>query len=69
MELAIEEHRKAIELGKDSGKKCSIPPITVYLHYHLGLAKLMESGSLDARKLQALTEENQEIIKTIRGLQ
>lgn len=53
-ELAFEDHKKSVENAKLSGKTIRIPPVTLYLHYHLELAKQLEAGELMPRSVSVV---------------
>jgi hypothetical protein len=65
MELSLEDYKHHLEMAKASGKAVTIPPITLFLHYHLELAKLMETGTISAKDMEKLTESNTEIHRAI----
>ena len=68
-ELALEDYKTNIELAKLHGKRFSAPPVALYLHYHLELAKLLEKGSISSVELEVLMEENQSVLETIKKVQ
>ena len=61
IELALEDYKSRLDFGKSSGRPYALPSITLFLHYHLELAKLLEKGSVTSSDLQRLTRENREI--------
>jgi hypothetical protein len=67
-EIAMADYKYAVELARDAGKYGKIPPATLYFHYHLELAKLMESGTITSSGLEKLTRENREIYQVIQDL-
>jgi hypothetical protein len=66
MELALEDYKQTIELARATGRPFNAPPVTLYLHYHLELAKLMEKGSLNTVELEILTRENRDLHAAIK---
>ncbi len=67
-QIAIEDLKMSIETASKSGKRASIQPPTVYLHYHMKLMELLENNRLDAVTLRLLTEENRAIIDSLESL-
>lgn len=67
-QMAIEELKMSIEIASKSGKRAFISSPTVYLHYHMKLMELIENDSLDPDTLRLLTEENREIIESLKSL-
>jgi hypothetical protein len=67
--LALEDYKLQLDLTKLTGAKGTIPPVTLFLHYHLELAKLMEKGTFTTEEFVALTERNREFMAAIEGLQ
>jgi len=69
MDVAVEDHKSSIELAKQSGRQFSAPPVTLYLHYHLELIKVLEKGALTPEDLREITSKNKELNKAIETLQ
>lgn len=67
-EIAMADYKHNIELARAAGKYGPIPPATLYFHYHLELAKLMEQGTITPSGLEKLTKENQKIHQVIQKL-
>jgi hypothetical protein len=67
-QIAIEDLKMSIDYASKSGKRVAILPPTVYLHYHMKLMELLENDSLDPVTLRLLTEENREIIESLKSL-
>lgn len=69
MEIAFDDRKSQIELARSLGRAATIPPVALYLHYHLELLKLIEKGSMKQEDLEKLTRENREINNIIKRLQ
>ena len=67
-DLALEDYKFQLDLATKSGKKVSIPPVVLFLHYHIELMDLMEKGKLTAENLKYLAESNNEIHQVIKDL-
>ncbi len=67
-EIAMADYKHNVELARASGKASKIPPATLYFHYHLELAKLMERGTITPNGLEKLTKENRKIYQVIQEL-
>lgn len=67
-DLALEDYKLQLDLVHKSGKKVSIPPVSLYLHYHLGLMELMEKGNLNTDTMRELTKKNTEFHDLIKEL-
>ena len=60
-DLALEDYKLQIDMANKSGRQASIPPVVLFLHYHLELMNLMEKGRLTPERLKKLSEKNAEI--------
>ena len=69
MEVAVDDHKRSIELAKQSGRSFAAPPVTLYLHYHLELIKVLEKGALTPEDLREITSKNRDLNKAIEALQ
>lgn len=67
-ELALADYRINLELSEKAGRRYSAPPVVLFLHYHLGLMDLMESGKMDEKGIRALAEENRRFMAAIKDL-
>lgn len=67
-DLALEDYKLQLELANKSGKSVSIPPVVLFLHYHIELMELMEKGKVTPASLQKLAESNTEIHDAIKEL-
>jgi hypothetical protein len=67
--LALQDYKLSIELADKSGRSYSSPPVAVFLHYHIGLNKLIESEKFSEENYKKLVQENQAFIKTAKNLQ
>jgi len=61
-EVAMQDHQARIGFLTKSGGDVVIPPLTLYIHYHLRIAKLVESDSLSIDALRELADENADIL-------
>lgn len=67
-ELALEDYKLQLDLARKSGKQVSIPPVVLFLHYHLGLMDLMENGKLNSDTIKELAEQNIKFSDVIKEL-
>lgn len=67
-DLALADYRLQLELANKSGQKFAVPPVVLFLHYHLGLMKLMESGELNEVAMRVLADENERFYAVIKEL-
>jgi hypothetical protein len=68
-ELAQADYNASLNLVKSSGRSFSMPPVSVYLHYHLALIALMERGNVKPADIEKLMAENREILSAIERFQ
>ena len=67
-QLAIEDYKMSVDLAMKLGKRASLTPPIVYLHYHMKLMDYLENDSLDPAALRQFTEENRKIIDELKIL-
>lgn len=65
-DLALEDFKLYLEMGKRLGKPFTIAPIAAYIHYHSKLLEALESGDLDEDRIVKLTEANKKVIESIK---
>ena len=64
-ELALEDVKQTLEIAKTLNKRSSIPPLSVYQHYHLQVLDALEKRALTKEKLQEIMKENKSVIEAI----
>lgn len=69
MELALEDYKISLEFARASGRRTMIPPVTLFLHYHLEFAKVMEKGEISTDDIKRIVSENQKFSETIKNAQ
>lgn len=65
-EIAIEDYRFSMALAEKNGAT-EIPPLTVYLQYHLELAKCLESGSIQPSDLEKISSNTSAVMNHLRN--
>ncbi len=65
-DLAQQDYRLRLELAQKSGRSVSCPPLVVFLHYHMELMQLLETGRLTPEALREVSEKNQALIASIK---
>jgi len=67
-QMAMDDIKTNVEIALKSGKRASIPPPIVYLHYNIKLMELLEDNKLDSNTLRVITEENRKLIDSLKLL-
>ena len=67
-ELALEDYKFQLDQGNESGQSFSVPPLSLFLHYHLGLMELMEKDELNTETMRKLARQNTEFYDVIKEL-
>ncbi|QSX35609.1 hypothetical protein [Shewanella sedimentimangrovi] len=63
----VENDRKfSYELAKAKGKPYSLPPVSVYQHYHFEILTALEKGNIKASDIERITLKNKELINAAR---
>jgi uncharacterized membrane protein len=65
-ELALQEFKVHVELSQNKRGSSQIMPVTVYLYYHLELAKLMERDGVTHANLKSLNHRLESIERVFR---
>lgn len=69
VELALEDYKLQLQIADKLGLKGGmIPPVTLYVDYHIRLAKLIESSSLTPDSYAKVVAENQALLRKIEEL-
>ena len=58
---ALDEMEHDFQAGKLTQQSFSIPPLSAYVHYHLKLYNLLESGEVDREQVEKISAEWKEI--------
>jgi hypothetical protein len=66
-DFAMEDFKMALSQANASKSKCSISPAFLYLHYHVGLMKLIEDDNVNAESLKKLGDSNDAILKMLKS--
>ena len=66
IDLALEDYKLSLQLASNSGQSYSATPISVFIHYHLGLHKLIEKGDLSESSYRKLMTENRDFIRVLK---
>lgn len=61
IELAQKDYDGRIGRAEKKGGKYKIPPIEMYIHYHLELGKLLEKKHVTKKDLQTLKKNNRSL--------
>ena len=65
-QLAIEDHKASVEVGKmQGGKLVELSPIVVYLHYYALILDALERDKLTSSSLKEIRVKNAEVTQTI----
>jgi len=67
-ELALFNYKMNRELAEKSGQRGFIPPVSLYLHYHLELSKEMDKGSISIEAIERIAKENSALMEKFRDL-
>jgi hypothetical protein len=63
VQLAIEDHKAAIEVAKTYAQGAMIPPLTAFMHYHMEVLDAMAKESLTSEALHKIVARNKAILK------
>ncbi len=66
--LAIEDYKIQLELSKRVAGNGAIPPVTLFVDYHMRLAKELELGSLTPESYGRVVAENESLFRKIQEL-
>ncbi len=62
VDLAIEDHKSALEVAKThAGRTVMVPPITAYLHYHEEVLQAFDTGPLTPDTLRKIRRRNKAV--------
>jgi hypothetical protein len=56
--LALESYKCEISVAQNSKSGAFIPPVALYLHYHMGLIKLINDEKMTFENLKKLRDKN-----------
>ncbi|WP_043810376.1 hypothetical protein [Desulfomicrobium baculatum] len=65
--LALESYKCEISVAQNSRSGGYIHPIAAYLHYHMGLMKLVNDDKVTADNLKKLRDKNQELLLALKS--
>ena len=65
-ETAIAEFKMTLEAARASGRPVKMFPMSVYIHFHNELAKLIERGNIKPADLEQLNKKTEEMVNTVR---
>lgn len=68
LDLAIEDYKLQLDLTKQAGGPREIPPIFLFVDYHLRLAKLIESDNLTPASYSQACKENSDFYAIIKQI-
>lgn len=68
IDSAVKDRNDQIDLALKVGKGGSVAPIALFVHYHLGLHKLVSRKKLTATNLRKLHAENRSMSRLVREL-
>ena len=54
---ALDEMQLDFQAAKHTGKSFVLPPLAAYLHYHLMLVRVMESGDITRQDAQKMSDQ------------
>lgn len=65
--LAIESYKCEISVAQNSRSRSYIPPVAAYLHYHIGLIKLINDDKMTFDNLKNLRSKNNELLIALKN--
>jgi len=68
IDSAVEDRNGQIDLALKTGKSGAVAPVALYVHYHIGLHKLISRGKLNADNLRKLHIENRKMSRLVSEL-
>lgn len=68
IDSAVKDRNDQIELALKTGKNGSVAPVALFVHYHVGLHKLISREKLTTANLRKLHTENSKISRLVREL-
>jgi hypothetical protein len=64
-EMAENDRKFSHELAKEQGKPYSLPPVSVYQHYHFEILTALEKGNVKASDIEKITSKNRELMDAV----
>ncbi|ANB20159.1 hypothetical protein Q4524_11820 [Alteromonas stellipolaris] len=68
-EMAENDRKFSLELAKEKGNAFSLPPVSVYQHFHYEILTALEKGNIKPEDLKNISKKNRELIEAIKSVQ